>query len=42
MQSLLFKYMDEMLFKFCSDSFCVKRVEITTLDVNSFTIEAKW
>jgi len=25
MQSLLFKYMDEMLFKFCSDTFCVKK-----------------
>lgn len=42
MKSLLFNYMDELLFKFCSDSFCVKKVEISLLDVKAFTIEAKW
>lgn len=42
MESLLFKYMDEMLFKFCSDSFCVKKVEISLLDVDTFTVQATW
>ena len=42
LQSLLFKYMDEMLYKFCSDSFCVKKVEISKMDLDSYEIEAQW
>lgn len=32
MQSLLFAYMDELLFKFCTESFCCARVEIKEFD----------
>ena len=42
MKSLLFKYMDEMLFKFCSESFCVKKVELSAFDTDTFKIEATW
>jgi SHS2 domain-containing protein len=31
MKSLLFNYMDEMLFRFCTDQFCIKRVKVHSL-----------
>lgn len=31
MKSLLFNYMDEMLFRFCTDQFCVTRVKVHSL-----------
>mmetsp|Transcript_12739 Transcript_12739/g.12398 ORF Transcript_12739/g.12398 Transcript_12739/m.12398 type:complete len:223 (+) Transcript_12739:232-900(+) len=41
MQSLLFAYMDEMLFRFCTDGFCFVRVEIITFDKDLFEIALK-
>ena len=38
MQSLLFKYLDEVLYRFCTDSFCPKTVRITHLDTDTFTL----
>lgn len=38
LQSLLFAYMDEMLFRFCTDGFCFKRVEIIDFNLTSFSI----
>ncbi len=40
MQSLLYNYMNELLFKFITDSFCAARVVINEFDRESFTIHA--
>mmetsp|Transcript_1600 Transcript_1600/g.2549 ORF Transcript_1600/g.2549 Transcript_1600/m.2549 type:complete len:205 (+) Transcript_1600:18-632(+) len=40
-QSLLYNYMDELLYRFCTDSFCVKRVEITEFDEENFSLSVK-
>ena len=40
MHSLLYNYMNELLFKFCSDSFCTRRVNISQFDKETFSIEA--
>ena len=41
MDTLLFKYMDELLFRFCTDNFCCKVVEIIEFDKVNFKIVAK-
>lgn len=41
MQSLLFAYMDEMLFRFCTDGFCFVKVEIVNFDKKLFEIALK-
>lgn len=41
MQSLLYNFMTEMLFKFTTDMFCVVRAEITSFDRENFKIEVK-
>jgi SHS2 domain-containing protein len=41
MQSLLFRYMDEFLFRFCSDGFCCKQVTIIEFDREKFKIKAR-
>ena len=41
MHSLLFAYMDEMLFKFCADSFVFKSMKIINLDKVNFKLEAE-
>lgn len=38
LQSLLFKYLDEVLYRFCTDSFCPKIVHVTHLDTDTFTL----
>jgi hypothetical protein len=40
MQSLLFAYLDEMLFHFSTDLFICKEVEIIELDHDTFRIVA--
>ncbi len=40
MQSLLYNYMNELLFKFITDNFCAVRVVINEFDRESFTILA--
>jgi SHS2 domain-containing protein len=42
MMSLLFSYLDEMLFVFCSDGIIVKDVKIQDFDPVSFKIRAWW
>lgn len=39
LESLLFKYLDEILYKFCTDSFCPKVVEVTSLNLENFEIQ---
>ena len=39
MQSLLFAYMDELLFRFSTDSFCCVKVDIVNFDRENFEIE---
>lgn len=39
-KSLLYNYMNELLFKFSSDCFVTTRVEITTFDAANFAITA--
>eukprot|EP00008_Paramoeba_atlantica_P004945 CAMPEP_0201477290 /NCGR_PEP_ID=MMETSP0151_2-20130828/2344_1 /ASSEMBLY_ACC=CAM_ASM_000257 /TAXON_ID=200890 /ORGANISM="Paramoeba atlantica, Strain 621/1 / CCAP 1560/9" /LENGTH=153 /DNA_ID=CAMNT_0047857961 /DNA_START=148 /DNA_END=610 /DNA_ORIENTATION=- len=39
--SLLFGFMDEVLFQFNADYFIAKRIEITKIDTENFKIEAK-
>ena len=41
MQSLLYNYMDEFLFQFCTEGFVARRVEILSLDREAFTITAR-
>jgi SHS2 domain-containing protein len=41
LQSLLFAYMDEFLFRFCTDSFCPVKVEIISFNRNNFEILLK-
>jgi SHS2 domain-containing protein len=38
MHSLLFAYMDELLFRFCTDGFCCLKVDIVSFDRNQFEI----
>ena len=38
MQSLLFKYLDEFLFRFCTDYFCCKKAQIIEFDREKFII----
>ena len=38
MQSLLFKYLDEFLFRFCTDYFCCKKAQIIEFDREKFSI----
>jgi SHS2 domain-containing protein len=41
LESLLYNYMNELLFKFITDSFCVREVEISEFDREKFEIKAK-
>ena len=41
MQSLLFTYMDELLFRFCTDGFCCARVEILSFNRENFEINVR-
>jgi SHS2 domain-containing protein len=41
LESLLFTYMDEFLFRFCTDGFCCVRVEILGFDREKFEIQLK-
>jgi SHS2 domain-containing protein len=41
MQSLLYAYMDELLFHFSSDSFCCKRIEFSEFDLDSFLVKGR-
>ena len=41
MQSLLYNFMDEFLFQFCTDGFVARRVEIESFDKTAFAIRAK-
>jgi SHS2 domain-containing protein len=41
LESLLFKFLDEILYKFCTDSFCPKAVEIVDFNRETFSIEVK-
>lgn len=38
MQSLLFAYLDELLFLFCTEGICCKRVSIQEFDVEEFKL----
>lgn len=40
LESLLYNYMNELLFKFITDSFCAVKAEITEFDRDSFTVTA--
>jgi len=40
LQSLLYNYMNELLFKFITDCFVVKQANITYLNPESFELEA--
>lgn len=40
LQSLLYNYMNEMLFKFTSDYFCICQVKIHKFDLEKFTLAA--
>jgi len=42
LKSLLFNYMDEMLFRFCTDGFCICRVEILDQIDPSGTAAGRW
>lgn len=39
--SLLYKYLDEFLFHFCSDGFCCKAAKILSFDKESFSITVR-
>ena len=41
MESLLYNYMDEFLFQFCTEGFVARRVEIVSFDREAFTISAR-
>jgi SHS2 domain-containing protein len=41
MQSLLFRYMDEFLFRFCTDGFACKTATILSFDRESFKIKVR-
>ncbi len=41
MQSLLYNYLEEFLFKFCSDYFCCKKATILSFDRENFEILVK-
>jgi SHS2 domain-containing protein len=41
LDSLLYNYMNELLYKFISDSFCFKKVVITEFDPETFKLSAK-
>lgn len=41
MESLLYNYMNELLFKFITDCFCAAKVTITSFDRENFSITAK-
>lgn len=38
--TLIFAYLDELLFRFCTDGFCCTRVSIEALDRDKFSLEA--
>ena len=40
LQSLLYNYMNELLFKFSSDAFCTVRADISHFDKENFSITA--
>lgn len=40
MESLLYNYMNELLFKFITDSFCTVKVEITEFNREDFSLKA--
>lgn len=40
MESLLYNYMNELLFKFITDSFCAAKVTITSFDREKFALTA--
>eukprot|EP01032_Pedospumella_encystans_P014201 gene14201-16326_t len=40
LQSLLYNFMNEILFKFSSDSFCTVKADITEFDENTFSLKA--
>ena len=40
MQTLLFQYMDELLFQFSADGFTVRKIHITEFDTENFKIKA--
>ena len=40
LESLLFNYLDEILYRFCTDSFCPTQIHISSLDRASFTLTA--
>ena len=40
MQSLLYNYMDEFLFQFCTDGFVARRVQVLSFDREAFAITA--
>jgi len=41
MESLLFRWMDEFLFRFCSDQFCCKKATIISFDREKFKIKVR-
>lgn len=41
MHTLLFAYMDEMLFRFCTDQFCITGVEVLSLDRTAFSLTVR-
>ena len=40
MESLLFKYLDELLFRFSTEGFCCSRISITSLSTSAYSIDA--
>jgi SHS2 domain-containing protein len=42
MHSLLFAFMDEFLYLFASEGFCVKKAKILDFDRNLFEIKVQW
>lgn len=42
MLSMIFAFMDECLFKFCSDDFVAKDMKIINFDPASWTVQAAW
>jgi len=40
-QSLIFAYLDELLFRFSTEGFCCVQVSITNLDLTNYVLEAK-
>jgi len=41
MHTLLFAYMDELLFRFCTDQFCVTAVQVLELDRQAFSLRVR-